>query len=122
MYATNPTLNATGMRRPPARAPEFMAELDDIDDVVDVVDNGLDSVVPEGPKGEVEFESGSRRWRKHWHWQSAPGTALCHIRSRVDGESFALLEVCLAGVPPGWGRVTDGDREMRSPQLADGAG
>ena len=58
MYATNPTLNATGMRRPPARAPEFMAELDDIDDVVDVVDNGLDSVVPEGPKGEVEFESG----------------------------------------------------------------
>ena len=58
MYATNPTLNATGMRRPTARAPEFMAELDDIDDVVDVVDNGLDSVVPEGPEGEVEFESG----------------------------------------------------------------
>ena len=58
MYATNPTLNATGMRRPTARAPEFMAELDDIDDVVDMVDNGLDSMVPEGPEGEVEFERG----------------------------------------------------------------
>ena len=62
-----------------------MAELDDIDDVVDVVDNGLDSVVPEGPEGEVEFERGSRWWRKRWHWQSAPGTTLCHIRPRVVG-------------------------------------
>jgi hypothetical protein len=51
-----PATNPTAARRPPARAPVLMAELEeDFDAVVDVVDDGYPAVVLEG---EDEFEGG----------------------------------------------------------------
>ena len=89
MRATNPTV----VKRPPARAPEAMAGLDDFDDVVDVVD-GLDLVLPEGcPVGrEYEFREPSAARRKIG---DCPKLLEHHIHCRVDGKNYALLDAYL---------------------------